>query len=317
MSYSFPREIIKWLQSMDLTVSFSNIRRDLANGYIYAEVISKYHPGTVPMHTFENSHKTFYREDNWKQLSLIFNKLKFNFQPQEYNKVRNYDMDQTIEFTGKLYTKLTNRLIELKKRNTVAKIDDKTKTMLLTETGLENIDLKEKRLAMMAELEDRDMGVDNTDSYDQEANQLKNHKVSDESSNFLISRTEINKMMDNTNDHMKESQKSILSSKMNLSKRGSTFILKTKQRLVPESKNDNKTLKTRFNDISEITNSGYKPINERLNELLHKISDNYDNECFIVISDDELSYYNFSNVVNSFSEGFLRSIFYEISLIVI
>ena len=317
MNYSFPREILKWLQSMDLSISIQNIRRDFANGYVYAETISKYYPGSVSMHSFENSHKSFYRDDNWKQLEIIFAKHRFNFRPEEYNKIKDYDTDQTIEFTSKLYTKLTNRMIEIKKRIHVANSDEKTKTLLLTETGLDNIDLKEKRIAMLEEIEQREPGYDQTESFEQNASNIKNKTDTNGSSNLLVSKTELNKMMETSHEPLRESQKSILSGKFNTTKKGSTFILKTKQRLAPDYKPETRTNRSRFNDIQETTTHGYKPINERLNELLHKVSDDFDNECFLVVSDDELAYYNFSNVVNSFSEEFLRAFLYEVNVFVI
>ena len=317
MSYSFPREILKWLQSMDLSVSVQNIRRDFANGFIYAETISKYHPGFVPMHTFENSHKTYYKEDNWKQLELVFAKLKLDFKTEEFKHIKDYDMNQTVEFTLKLYTRLTNRNLELRKRIQISEASEKTKTLLLTETGLDNIDLKEKRMAIMAELEDQETEFNHADSYDEELNNMKNKTDPDDSSNMLVSRSELNKMLEGPNEHIKESQKSIISGKFNSTAKAMTFVIKTKQRLVVDQKIDSKTQKSKLNEILEINHIGYRSINERLNDLLRRINNNYDNECFIVIAEDESSYYNFSNVVNSFSDQFLRAFQFELSGLVI
>jgi|JI6StandDraft_1071083.scaffolds.fasta_scaffold06524_2 hypothetical protein len=63
-----PREIFKWLDSLDLSFSVKNPRADLANGYIIAEMLSRYYPKEVSIYTYYNNQAKDKRMNNWEQI---------------------------------------------------------------------------------------------------------------------------------------------------------------------------------------------------------------------------------------------------------
>jgi hypothetical protein len=66
------REVLKWLQSLDLSTTIVNPRRDLANGYLMAEVVARFFPADVQMHSFDNVNSMERKKNNWGILMKLF-----------------------------------------------------------------------------------------------------------------------------------------------------------------------------------------------------------------------------------------------------
>ena len=107
---SLPREIQKWLQSLDLSYSIKNFRRDLANGFTFAEILSRHPEYKVDMRNFNTGNSEESRAANWKmikKLLKIYNQLPFNADIIDkcINKAPNQGFDTLVN----LYKYLTHK----------------------------------------------------------------------------------------------------------------------------------------------------------------------------------------------------------------
>lgn len=73
---SLPRELIVWLTSLNLSYKITNPKRDLSNGYVFAEIFNRYFPNEIEMYTVDNGMKLSIKENNWDFLRRFFLKKK-------------------------------------------------------------------------------------------------------------------------------------------------------------------------------------------------------------------------------------------------
>jgi hypothetical protein len=107
---SLPRAILRWMQELDLTNSVVNVQRDLANGYVMVEIVSRYFPHDISVRSVDPGINLMTRNDNWNQLlkSLRRNGI-FSISQELANDVIYHKPGAAVEAMVELYTALTSR----------------------------------------------------------------------------------------------------------------------------------------------------------------------------------------------------------------
>ena len=112
---SLPRELLKWAQRLDLTFAIKNPKKDFNNGYLVAEILSRYDPMHIQIFSFDHGTNKGTKTDNWGQIKTYLKSSKHNNSKlralpiEDLNKLINNDQNATIEFVKGLYTALTER----------------------------------------------------------------------------------------------------------------------------------------------------------------------------------------------------------------
>jgi len=118
-----PREVLLWLQSLNLTYKVKNPKRDLANGFIIAEILSRYYTqddkdqdiknNKITTRSFDTGFSTQARKTNWALLGKIFKKHNAPITDKEIEDVYTCAEGAALEILIKVYTFLTGKQIEL------------------------------------------------------------------------------------------------------------------------------------------------------------------------------------------------------------
>jgi len=107
-----PREVHKWLQSLDLSFPVRNIRRDFSNGYLIAEIFSWYHPQEIQMHSYANGISLQTKLGNWSQLERFFQQKEFDIPKEIIDGAIHCKPRAASLLMEKMYTVLTNRIVK-------------------------------------------------------------------------------------------------------------------------------------------------------------------------------------------------------------
>ncbi|KAF0691643.1 Aste57867_17173 [Aphanomyces stellatus] len=109
------RELLRWLQSLDLAYSLKNIKRDFSNGFLVAEILSRYYDKDISMHSFDNGIGLKVKKDNWDQLVKFMQKIP-DFDAlggkAAADGVMHCENGAAVAYLGKLYQCLTKRELQ-------------------------------------------------------------------------------------------------------------------------------------------------------------------------------------------------------------
>ncbi|KPI83153.1 hypothetical protein ABL78_7820 [Leptomonas seymouri] len=108
---ALPREVLMWLQSLSLTNTVKNPRRDLANGYVIAQICANYW-AHVPLHSFSNGASTSSKQSNWYVLQKVMRKHDIEISPAMVEGMMNGSEGFAAAFLKQLYTVFTGKAME-------------------------------------------------------------------------------------------------------------------------------------------------------------------------------------------------------------
>uniref|UniRef100_A0A7S0E7K1 Spermatogenesis-associated protein 4 n=1 Tax=Hanusia phi TaxID=3032 RepID=A0A7S0E7K1_9CRYP len=114
------RDILKWIQSLDLSYSVKNVKRDFSNGFLVAEIFSRYFPHDVQMHSYDNGMSLQKKLANWELLQKFFMKKGVPISREMIDQVIHCKDNASIPLLETIYTCLTSKKVQ----NVQAKNED-------------------------------------------------------------------------------------------------------------------------------------------------------------------------------------------------
>lgn len=98
-----------WTRTLTNPMIPENSCRDCANGFLVAELLSRYFPKEVNMRTYENGLSSRYRNDNWMQIQDSCRKHGFQLPGELVSAVMREQHGAAVELLELLYEHLTGK----------------------------------------------------------------------------------------------------------------------------------------------------------------------------------------------------------------
>ena len=106
--------LARWLESLKLyqRVSKHHVRwrRDLSSGFVVADILSRFYPSDVSLHTYSITSNTKCKEDNWRQLHMFFRKRRVPITADDVNTaLKARDTEFAVNLLQRIYAHLAKR----------------------------------------------------------------------------------------------------------------------------------------------------------------------------------------------------------------
>ncbi|XP_054453111.1 LOW QUALITY PROTEIN: spermatogenesis-associated protein 4 [Anoplopoma fimbria] len=105
------REVMKWLQSLELSFHWRNVRRDFSNGYLVAEILSRYYPQDFLVHSYDKGTSLSAKQRNWSQIERSLQKQNLHLMKEIIDGSIHCKPGAAELLVQEVYTILTNRSI--------------------------------------------------------------------------------------------------------------------------------------------------------------------------------------------------------------
>ncbi|XP_059144024.1 spermatogenesis-associated protein 4-like isoform X2 [Physella acuta] len=109
---TLPREVLKWLQSLDLSWKIKNPKWDLSNGYLIAEIFSWYFPHDIQMHSYYNRDSLELKRRNWFLLKNFILKNQLDLMMEDIEGTIHCREGAASQLIENMYEILTNRKVK-------------------------------------------------------------------------------------------------------------------------------------------------------------------------------------------------------------
>ncbi|XP_043983256.1 spermatogenesis-associated protein 4 [Gambusia affinis] len=103
------REVIKWLQDLELSFQPKNLRRDLSNGYLVAEIFSRYFPHDISVYSYHNGVSFSSKQKNWSRIQKFLKKKNLELSKETIYGSIHCEPGAAEALVQEIYTMLTDQ----------------------------------------------------------------------------------------------------------------------------------------------------------------------------------------------------------------